>query len=76
MSDISTPRRGLTSDRLTECEEAIEAAFQELVWRAMQAGWDEVEVCTAVAMLADHHILAACDNQKNAKGVKRAWKKR
>lgn len=75
MSDISEPRRRLASDRLIECEEALEAAFQELVWRAMQAGWDEVEVCTAVAMLADHHILSAFENPKTITRAKRARKK-
>lgn len=62
MSDIPLPRRGLTSDRLIECKEACEEIFQEVVWRAMQAGWNEVEVCTAIAVLGDHHILAAYEN--------------
>ncbi|WP_313665762.1 hypothetical protein [Shinella sp.] len=51
-------------DRFLLCEQELEAAFQELVWRAVRAGWDEGEACVALASLADHHILAMqCDHQ-------------
>ncbi|NVP54642.1 hypothetical protein [Mycoplana rhizolycopersici] len=63
MAHISSPRQDFTSDRHLECEDALEGPFQQIVWQAMQAGWDEVEVCTAVAMLADHHILASYESQ-------------
>jgi hypothetical protein len=56
---ISGPRPNEhPEDRLLSCEEAIEAEFQELVFRAVRAGWDEAEVCVAIASLADHHVLA------------------
>jgi len=45
-------------DRFLQCEEDLEAEFQSLVCRALKAGWDEGEACTAIASLADHHILA------------------
>ncbi|SOC44927.1 hypothetical protein SAMN05892877_113164 [Rhizobium subbaraonis] len=76
MAHISPPHQDCTSDRLLECEEALEGPFQQIVWQAMQAGWDEVEVCTAVAMLADHHILASYENQKTVRTGKIGRKRR
>lgn len=76
MTDITSPRHPLTADRLTECEEAVETALQDLVWRAVKAGWDEVEVCTAIATLADHHILAVIENHKTARALKHTRKMR
>lgn len=51
-------------DRFLLCEQELEAAFQELIWKAIQAGWDEGEACVAVASLADHHILALTENDE------------
>lgn len=45
-------------DRFVQCELALEAAIQALVWKAVEAGWDEGEACVAIASLADHHVLA------------------
>lgn len=49
-------------DRFVRCEQEIEAEVQALVWRAVQAGWDESEACVAIASLADHHILSLLSN--------------
>lgn len=76
MPDIPPPRTPDTPDRLVECEQALEASFQELVWRAVQAGWDEEEASTALAMLADNHVLAIEANRKTQAAIKRARKKR
>lgn len=76
MPDIPSPRTPDTPARLIECEEALEASFQELVWRAVQAGWDEEEASTAIAMLADHHILAMEYNRRTDASVKRARRKK
>lgn len=75
MPDISPPRKPISLDRLLECEEAIEAKLQNLVWEAVKSGWDEVEVCTAIATLADHHILAVLENRKANGARSRARKK-
>ncbi|SOC37066.1 hypothetical protein SAMN05892877_103410 [Rhizobium subbaraonis] len=64
MTDIRSPRSPDTPDRLLECEEALEAAFQQLVWHAVQAGWDEEEATSALAMLADNHVLAIEENRQ------------
>ena len=50
-------------DRFLQCEEDLEAEFQALVWKAVQAGWDEGEACVAIASLADHHILSLGCNE-------------
>ncbi|SOC38946.1 hypothetical protein SAMN05892877_105342 [Rhizobium subbaraonis] len=54
----------------------LEASFQNLVWRAVQAGWDEEEASTAIAMLADHHILAMEYNRRTDASVKRARRRK
>lgn len=50
------------ADRLPECEEALERAFQDLVERAERAGWDTIEITVALQSLADHHMLAKAEN--------------
>ncbi|SOC38095.1 hypothetical protein SAMN05892877_1054 [Rhizobium subbaraonis] len=74
--DIPSPRTPDTPDRLIECEEALEASFQDLVWRAVQAGWDEEEASTAIAMLADNHVLAMEYNRRTEASVKRARRRK
>lgn len=60
---ISHPKdSGGDSDRFLHCEEALEAEFKHLVCRALDAGWDEMEVCTALTSLADHHVLGMLAN--------------
>lgn len=58
-------------DRFLLCEQALETAFQELVWRAVRAGWDEGETCVALASLADHHILAMRYNGEVAASIRK-----
>lgn len=76
MPDIPSPRKPISLDRLLDCEEALEAKLQALVWEAVQSGWDEIEVCTAIATLADHHILAVAENRKTDTDLTWARKKR
>ena len=70
--DIRGPKTGESGeDRFLHCEQELEAAFQELVWKAMRAGWDEGEACVAIASLADHHILAIGENDKLEASIRR-----
>jgi hypothetical protein len=60
-------------ERFLECEQALEAAVQALIWEAVKAGWDEGEACAAVASLADHHVLAMQANacaERSMRGLK------
>ena len=60
---IAGPKRTADiSDRLLECEEALERAFQDLVERAERAGWNTIEITVALQSLADHHMLAKAEN--------------
>lgn len=62
---IDAPRHGPDHpDRFIDCQEALEAAFQALVWEAMKAGWGEAEAVAAIIELADAHVLAAGENEK------------
>lgn len=70
MEAIPSSRTPVTPNRLIECEEALEASFQQLLWRAVDAGWDEEE-STAIAMLADNHILAIERTPPEAAAIKR-----
>lgn len=49
-------------DRFVTCEQAIENDLQALIARAVEAGWDEMEACSAIASLTDHHVLAMLSN--------------
>lgn len=62
---LTGPHRTVCAeDRILRCEEDLEAEFQSLIEKATQAGWSEGEACTAIASLADHHILAAHANDR------------
>lgn len=58
-------------DRFPSCEEDLEADFQALVFKAMQAGWDEGEACAAIASLADHHLLALHANRRTGFSIRK-----
>ncbi|MDX3927051.1 MAG: hypothetical protein QHC90_14750 [Shinella sp.] len=59
MTDIQSPKAEITDpDRLQECEGALAIAFHELVSRAVAAGWREGEVATALAIIAENHIVS------------------
>ena len=53
MKFVSAPKNGtLYADRDLDCQQAIEASFQELVERALAAGWRPLEVSEAIGQLA------------------------
>ncbi len=67
MAILGPPTAEQSEDRFLQCEEALEAEFQALVWKAIKAGWDEGEACAAIASLADHHILSlGCNEMADA----------
>lgn len=49
MSDIRAPIKTMVLDRLLDCEEAREVEIQDLIGRAMKAGWDEEGASGAIA---------------------------
>lgn len=56
-------------DRFVGCEQAIEAELQALIARAMDAGWDEMEACSAILSLADHHVLGLLANAETDRRI-------
>ena len=60
---ISGPKQSSEHpDRLTDCEEALEAELNGLIDRAICAGWGEDEICAALTSLADHRMLSLLAN--------------
>lgn len=45
-------------DRDIRCQDALQAAYRELVSAAIMAGWSEREVVLAIGELADKHLLS------------------
>jgi hypothetical protein len=58
-------------DRFVLCEQELEVAFQALIWKAIQAGWDEGKACVAIASLADQYILAMQCNERVAASIRK-----
>jgi hypothetical protein len=74
---IAGPKRTADiSDRLLECEEALERAFQDLVERAERAGWDTIDITLALQSLADHHMLAKAENAETDRQIAEALRAR
>lgn len=74
---IAGPKRTADiSDRLLECEEALERSFQELVERAERAGWDTIEITVALQSLADHHMLGKAETAETDRQIAEAIKGR
>ncbi|CDZ65563.1 Hypothetical protein NGAL_HAMBI2605_38360 [Neorhizobium galegae bv. orientalis] len=48
------------------CQMAIEIPLQDLIESAVNAGWDETEVLTAIIDVADNLVLAHGSNAKRA----------
>lgn len=44
-------------DRFLRCQEALHGGFEELVERAMLAGWRPEEVLISLIELSDHRVL-------------------
>lgn len=51
-------------DRHLRCQDALQAAFRNLVGTATEAGWSEREILLAIAELADNHLLSLDANDK------------
>ena len=63
--EIARPSIGQDQpDRHMRCQDAIDAAFRDLLERATSAGWSEREVFVAVIDLADNHMLSMSANEE------------
>lgn len=76
MATISSPRRPPEHpDRQLDCEEAMEAAFQDVVEKAMAAGWGQQEIAIGLIGLVQAHIHALRENEKTEAAMSRARKR-
>lgn len=57
------------SDRSIDFEQALADEFQSLLDYAASAGWDEVEICSALISLTDHHILQQLANAETCRQI-------
>jgi hypothetical protein len=53
-------------DRDIRCQDALQAAFQELLLRATGAGWSERESVEAIIALAESHRPSVVANDETA----------
>ena len=49
-------------NRHLHCQMAVELPMQDLIENAVQAGWEETEVLTAIIEVADNLMLAHGEN--------------
>ncbi len=69
MADIARPFvTDDDPDRCIRCQDALQAAFRDLVAAATDAGWSEREVLSAIADLAENHLFAM-DANANSKAL-------
>lgn len=65
--DIAAPKVAADHpDRAIECQFVIEPAFQDLVRRAVAAGWTEDDVAPAMVDLAHSHLNGLVADRKVA----------
>jgi len=50
------PSSALGAQRLEKCRKALAPAFDELIKRSGDAGWQDCEVALAIADISDRHI--------------------
>jgi tryptophan 2,3-dioxygenase len=67
MRQISPPTHSDDDpDRHVRCQEALLAAFQDVLAAATHAGWNEREVAVAMIDLADNHILGMAETDNTS----------
>lgn len=73
MTEVTAPKRpNGHPDRQLDCEEAMEAAFQEIAEKAIAAGWGQQEIALALVGLVQAHIHALRENEKTEAAMSRA----
>lgn len=56
-------------DRLTDCEDALEDRFLEMVDEACESGWNAAEIAIALTGLADNLILKLMSNEETVRKI-------
>ncbi len=75
MAEVSPPKRPIDHpDRQLDCEEAMEAAFQEVAEKATAAGWGQQEIAIGLIGMVQAHIHALRENEKTEEAIAQARK--
>lgn len=75
LMNIAPPRRPNSHpDRLIDCQEAIESAFQDLMENVTAAGWGPEEVAASIKQLAWAYLRTLEENAKTEAVIE--WAKR
>jgi hypothetical protein len=64
MTITPPPRPADHPDRLLDAQEAVEDDVLDVVDKAVEAGWGEVEALAAVVAVAENRMLAICENER------------
>ncbi|MEJ1928834.1 hypothetical protein WDZ92_00985 [Nostoc sp. NIES-2111] len=64
MTITPPPRPADHPDRFLDAQEAIEGNVLDVVAKAVEAGWGEVEALAAVVAVAENRMLAICENER------------
>lgn len=64
MTITPPPRPADHPDRFLDAQEAIEVDVLDLVDKAVEAGWGEVEALAAMVAVAENRMLAICENER------------
>ncbi len=64
MTIAPPPRPVDHPDRFLDAQEAIEGDVLDVVDKAVEAGWGEVEALAAVVAVAENRMLAICENER------------
>lgn len=65
MADVTQPKRPMNHpDRVLDCEEAMEAAFQKVIEHAAAAGWSQQEATLGLIGLIQAHVNSMRENEK------------
>lgn len=73
MADVAPPKRPIKDpDRLLDCEEAMEAAFQTVIERAAAAGWSQEQATLELITLIQAHVDTMRANEKTEETIAKA----
>lgn len=73
MANVAPPKRPTNHpDRLLDCEEAMEAAFQMVIQRAAAAGWSQREATLGLIGLIQAHVETMRENEKTEDAISKA----
>lgn len=75
MTITPPPRPAEHPDRFLDAQEAIEGDVLDVVDKAVEAGWGEVEALAAMVAVAENRMLAICENKRVSRQIEELRKR-